>query len=1144
MKSSHPLSRALVTLLAGGLLSAAFGQSDYSTPYTLSKFAGLAGISGTNDGTINYAQLNLPIGAAFDSAGNLYVADSGNQTIRKISPTGISTTFAGAAGAVGNNNGTGSNARFSTPSGVAVDGAGNVYVSDSANHTIRKITPAGAATTLAGSAGNSGTADGSGGAARFNNPIGLALTAAGDLLVADSNNHTIRKVTAAGVVTTFVGAAGTSGFADGAGTGATFRNPHSLALDASGNIFVSDAGNHTVRKVTAAGVVSTFAGSAVGSGSADGTGGAARFNAPQGLAFDGSGNLFVADFENSLLRKISAAGVVTTFAGSLNAPRSVDGTGSSAAFQKPSALVFDSSGTLYVSDFFNHTLRKVTAAAAVTTWIGSPPRSGSAEGIGTTGLFQNPYGVAVDASRNIYVADQLSHTIRKISSTGVVSTLAGLAGASGSLDGTGAAARFYFPMAVAVDTNGNVFVAEKGNHTIRKITAAGVVTTLAGLAGSLGAADGTGSAARFFAPQGVAVDSSGTVYVADSGNSTIRKITSAGVVTTLAGTALNFGTTNGTGAAARFFSPTGITIDSAGNLFVADTANSAIRKITPAGAVTTFAGVAGTAGSRDGAGTTASFSNPVGIAVDAAGNVFVTDFDNNDVRLISPSGVVKTVAGGLRGDDDGAGAVARLADPTGLAVDSFGTLYIADSSNSLVRRGLPPGAANISTAPISQAVAPAQSVTFSVSATGSGLSYQWLKNGANISGATSASYSIASPATTDAGSYSVLVTASGITAASVPATLSVGSTVSSNPVSITSQPAAQSVNAGQSATFTVAASGTSLTYQWQKNGTPISGATSASYTIASAQTGDAASYTVVVTSGSTNVTSAAAVLSVAAVVVVGPTARITNLSILTSLTSAGDNFTLGYVVGNSSASTPLSLIIRAAGPALGALGFPGTMADPKLETFAGSTKTGENDNWGGTPALKASFASVGAFPYASDTSKDAAAVGSITTRDNSVKVTAADDGTGAVIAEVYDATPSGNFNASTPRLINVSVLKPIGSSLTVGFVIGGTGTKTVLIRALGPTLATLFGFPTSAVITDPKLELFNGASVSIGSNDNWGGTAALTAAFTAAGTFGLSPTSLDACMVATLSPGNHTVVVTPVTGTATGTGLVEVYELP
>src|ERR1019366_1864174 len=167
---------AALALLAQPL----FAQADYSTPYTVSKFAGLTGITGTNDGTINYAQLNLPIGEAFDNSGNLYVADSGNQTIRKISSTGISTTFAGSAGLPGISDGTGTNARFNTPGGIAVDGAGNVYVSDSSNHTIRKISPTGAVTTLAGSAGNTGTADGTGSAARFNNPIGLALTATGD----------------------------------------------------------------------------------------------------------------------------------------------------------------------------------------------------------------------------------------------------------------------------------------------------------------------------------------------------------------------------------------------------------------------------------------------------------------------------------------------------------------------------------------------------------------------------------------------------------------------------------------------------------------------------------------------------------------------------------------------------------------------------------------------------------------------------------------------------------------------------------------------------------------------------------------------------------------------------------------------------
>ncbi len=275
----------------------------------------------------------------------------------------------------------------------------------------------------------------------------------------------------------------------------------------------------------------------------------------------------------------------------------------------------------------------------------------------------------------------------------------------------------------------------------------------------------------------------------------------------------------------------------------------------------------------------------------------------------------------------------------------------------------------------------------------------------------------------------------------------------------------------------------------------------------------------------------------------GSSSRITNLSVLSTLSGGNDSFTLGYVVGNSSAANPLSLLIRAAGPSLGALGVGGTLADPKLETFAGPTKTGENDNWGGTSTLKSAFTAVGAFAFAGDNTKDSASLASIITRDNSVKVSAADNGAGAVIAEVYDATPTANFSANTPRLVNVSVLKPIGSSLTVGFVIGGTGSKRILIRALGPTLSTLFGFPAASVIADPKLELFNGASQSIGTNDNWGGTTELTTAFTASGTFSFAANSLDAALVTTLAPGLYTVQVTPAAG-ATGTGLVEVYEVP
>ena len=235
------------------------------------------------------------------------------------------------------------------------------------------------------------------------------------------------------------------------------------------------------------------------------------------------------------------------------------------------------------------------------------------------------------------------------------------------------------------------------------------------------------------------------------------------------------------------------------------------------------------------------------------------------------------------------------------------------------------------------------------------------------------------------------------------------------------------------------------------------------------------------------------------------------------------------------------MTIRAAGPSLGALGVPGTISDPLLETFAGSTKTGENDNWGGSAPLTSALAAVGAFAYTGPTSRDSAVSTSITSRDNSVRVTGVAGATGTVIAEVYDATPSANFTATTPRLLNVSVRKALGTGLTAGFVLGGSGSTRLLIRVVGPGLAA-FGVP--GTVVDPQLTLFNDKSVKIGENDNWGGTAELTAAANSVGAFALpGATSRDAALLVTLPPGGYSVQASGVANT-TGVAIVEIYELP
>jgi len=649
----------------------------------LTVFAGVPSGVGSLDGSGSAARFNLPSGAAVDGAGNVYVADSWNHSIRKITPAGTVTTLAGASGQSGDLDGVGSAARFNLPSGLAVDGAGNVYVADAENHSIRKITPAGAVTTLAGSSGHKGSADGSGSAARFARPRSVAVDGAGNLYVADSDNHTIRKITPQGLVMTLAGFARKVGSADGTGASARFYLPLGVAVDGAGNVYVADTNNHAIRKITPDGVVTTWAGSPDEDflGNIDGTGTSARFYLPSGVAVDEAGNVYVVDAIETV-RRITRAAVVTTLAGTPSQAGSADGTGSAARFNMqfwgPNGVAVDGAGNLYVTDVSNSTIRKISPAGEVGTLAGTTGEAGSADGFRTAARFSSPLGVAVDGAGNVYVADSLNNTIRKVTASEVVTTLAGTAGKWGSHDGTGTAARFSLPKGVAVDRAGNIYVADDDNNTIRMITPSGVVTTLAGTAKQAGSADGVGTAALFSRPGGVAVDDAGNVYVADTGNNTIRMITPSGVVTTLAGTARQTASDDGVGTAARFDRPGGVAVDGARNVYVADTGNQTIRKIDPSGVVTTVAGDAGQLGSVDGVGAGARFNFPLSIAVDGAGNLYVADTRNDTVRKITPAGVVTTPVGVALKSGTVAGPLpATLFEPSGVAVDpTTGNLFI------------------------------------------------------------------------------------------------------------------------------------------------------------------------------------------------------------------------------------------------------------------------------------------------------------------------------------------------------------------------------------------------------------------------------------------------------------------------------------
>ena len=611
------------------------------------------------DGTGAQAQFLYPYGITSDGY-YLYVADTVNQIVRKVDiATGEVTTLAGSAGETGSVDGTGSAARFAFPTDITTDGI-NLYVLDSQNQTVRKVVIAtGAVTTLAGSAGRSGSSDGTGSAARFNSPEGLTISGT-SLYVADTGNSTIRAVsTITGQVTTLAGSAGQTGYTDNTGSAARFDLPTHITSDGV-NLYVVDKANHVIRVVMiATAAVTTLAGTPI-------------LETVNGMTVYG-GILYTSDFYNETINSILiSTGQMTTLAGNSGVKGSADGIGCAATFNAPSALTAVGS-SLYATDTDNNTIRKVViATGAVTTLAGSPPGT---DGTGSAALFNYPLDVTTDGT-NLYVADTENYTIRRIViATGAVTTLAGSVGVSTAADGVGTAAQFRYPVGITTD-GANLFITDTIGNTIRKLViATGRVTTMAGQDEWTGSSDGTGTAALFDGPAGITTDGI-NLYVADTGNSTIRKIVIAtGQVTTLAGSPGVNGSFDAIGPDAQFNYPCDITTDGT-NLYVADTNNSTIRKVVIATkVVTTLAGSPGVNGAVDGYGSVAQFNYPTAITTDGT-NLYVADTDSNTIRkVVIATGEVSTVTGG------GANSFSY---PSGITTDGT-ALYVADTDNSLIR---------------------------------------------------------------------------------------------------------------------------------------------------------------------------------------------------------------------------------------------------------------------------------------------------------------------------------------------------------------------------------------------------------------------------------------------------------------------------
>jgi sugar lactone lactonase YvrE len=667
----------------------------------------------------------------------------------------------------------------------------------------------------------------------------------------------------------------------------------------------------------------------------------------------------------------------------------------------------------------------------VTTLAGLPGDAGFADGVGRLARFNSPGSVRTDMNGNVYVADNLNDVIRKVTPGGVVTTVVGTAGTAGSSDGAAlTAATLNDPSGVAIDaSSGNLYIADGGNFTIRKVTPAGIVSTLAGTAGIQGTSDGTGAAAQFDDPENIAVDASGNLYVPDGLADTVRKITPAGVVTTLAGSANVSGSNDGTGAAARFNDPDGIAVDLSGNVYVADSGNDTIRKVTPAGAVTTLAGSAGVSGSADGVGAAARFNIPTGLAVDSAGTIYVADSANETIRELALSGQVTTVAGLTltSGSADGQGTNALFNAPADVAVDANGILYVADNLNNTVRRiALTPlSPPQIATQPSNESVFLEQTATFTVSATGSAtLTYQWqistdgggswtnLSDTAPYSGSATPTLTITDPTTALSGAqFKCIVANSAGSVASAAATLTVSASIGAP--QIQTQPQGAALNAGSTVVFTVIASGSPTSYQWFLNGAPlgdsatgatsdiISGANGPQLVITAATAASNGNYTVVATnSGGSSNPSATAALQVAP----SSNAGLANSIATRAFVGTGNNILIGgfFIVG----STSRTVLVQGLGPALGQFGVTGFLAHPTLsihQTQNGSDATlYSNTGWGSNPVLLNAAASVFASPALSPNSQDSELLLTLPPGGYSAEVSGADGGSGVALCAIYE----------------------------------------------------------------------------------------------------------------------------------------------
>jgi len=580
---------------------------------------GSAAFSG-DGGPATSAALKDPAGIALDASGNLYIADSGNNRIRRVdAATKIITTVAGdGTSAFAGDGGPATAAGLSFPSGVAVDVSGNLYIADTGNSSIRKVLgTTKIISTIVGSAD-------------LDNPFGVVVAASGNIYIPDTNNSRVLKLDAATQKLTLVAGASFGFSGDGGPASASaLKVPIGMAVDAAENLYIADSFNNRIRRVDATtGIINTIAGTGQGGFIGDGAAAtSANIDDPNGVAVDAAGNVYIADSNNNRVRKIDATTKkMTTVSGG---PLGDGGLPTNAQLVFPSGTAVDAAGNVYIADARDARVRRIDAAA------------GTIDTVATLGY---PAAVVVDAAGNLYVADRRFFQVFKVNAaTKAVTAFAGsgFPGFSGD-DGpaTSAGLSIGLPGGLAIDAGGTVFIADTFDNRIRRVDGTtGIITTIAGGASAGFSGDlGPATSASLNGPSGISLDGAGNLYIADTANDRIRRVDSAThIISTVAGGANGFAGDGGPATAAQLNAPEGVAVDAAGNIYIADTGNNRIRKIDAATKViTTIAGNGQPAFSGDfNSATAASLNAPAAVSVDSAGNVYVSDAGNNRVRMIA-----------------------------------------------------------------------------------------------------------------------------------------------------------------------------------------------------------------------------------------------------------------------------------------------------------------------------------------------------------------------------------------------------------------------------------------------------------------------------------------------------------------------------